>query len=972
MKKKIIRRKSRKTKSFNWKGFILFITLTVGLGLYFYNSQKRVPDILPVTYSGKAMCQGNAKCEATYDISTAADNAPIYVAEKIADIIIAETKDEVPEPEEQSRRIKEEVENVVEQIEAKEEEEEPACTTNQCKSEFLISAVAPDLTNDQVKETIESLKTYENGHVDERDPVAKPQVKPETNNPAVPPTSDCIQGKFGCPYPPGFVYSGDEPCGGSVAGFYCWGGQRYIINLPATHAAAQTYFAEIKSNIEGSNDVYALLSKQPGATQEEKIKNYLNSIAVYENNPLYDELFLKLKSKTTPQQAAPKSESGQQAPSQQEIADAKQACEAGKGKLLNNMDCVTTQEIQAKRAFCAKNDVTYDADTNSCTSTKSFTRAVVACTAGLQANGSYATCEANGQVKFSFCTGIKDTEWVDGACREKETLKNPKGVFTGGEISKNKGNDCIYGLQKEDPTKCAYAGGKATPPPPVDKVESPASDSGTNTRVVPEKCASYGVNNCGIVCGGTGTYKCDQVGANCTCNNPGSTITVSPITAAGAGSDTGSTDPSVEIYSVNDLKNINSKVCPEGSVPERIAFGGYRCTSIAVVDTTKPFKLYPENLKAGDSCKNGNDNSCSSGNCSLGKKTSTDKAEWLCIPETNSYIEDKDKEYKYGEFPNGFGCEGNNNACASGFCNIKWGWAIIGGKDVCADNPFEDAQSSVPSSSSQSSLNTSSNPGSITSPAVAAVDTGQHSSFNLGPLLTAGPPAANVSGGGAKISSPSFNAPIYSEPPGLTSHGSGDCVRVGNTYCDGERMFELYSWYRDNNGWWNDYGNNELEPAEFLGVMLIVESGGNTELLKSITTASTNQLWGEAAGSREPYCDSQADCQAGVLNFIGAYMESAGRRYNSLLDGKNPEGDSKTWEQYYQHLEDSGLSLEEIADMTVYSQKPKTIDLNAPTEWGSPSLVPNKGPNCEVYFAGGGDIVYSFQQQYNWNNGLCD
>ncbi len=108
---------------------------------------------------------------------------------------------------------------------------------------------------------------------------------------------ECEQGKFGCPYKD-IVWRGDEKCGKSIAGFYCWGGKYYVINNPATQDAANNYFAQIStllSDPKNKNKISELISKQNGNNQEEKINNYLLSLNVFSDSTRA-ELTTKLKS----------------------------------------------------------------------------------------------------------------------------------------------------------------------------------------------------------------------------------------------------------------------------------------------------------------------------------------------------------------------------------------------------------------------------------------------------------------------------------------------------------------------------------------------------------------------------------------------------------------------------------------------------------------------------------------------------
>jgi len=220
----------------------------------------------------------------------------------------------------------------------------------------------------------------------------------------------------------------------------------------------------------------------------------------------------------------------------------------------------------------------------------------------------------------------------------------------------------------------------------------------------------------------------------------------------------------------------------------------------------------------------------------------------------------------------------------------------------------------------------------------------------------------------------------------LTSTGSGKCQRIGNSYCDGKRIYQVYLWYKVNQGWWNEDGN--FTAADFLAMILMGEANGNEHDLIAIMVAVGNQLWG-SSDQRTAYCTSQ-NCEAGIFNFIGAYMQSAGERYNGIYDSRSANHGNVSAGTYaglsapptggYGRLAKLGLSLDDVANRVVYSQTFRQIDGNDPTDWGvvgrdrdlkwfrkawahnAPSGTTNP---CGVFHTGY-DVVYTDNQAATW------
>lgn len=191
-------------------------------------------------------------------------------------------------------------------------------------------------------------------------------------------------------------------------------------------------------------------------------------------------------------------------------------------------------------------------------------------------------------------------------------------------------------------------------------------------------------------------------------------------------------------------------------------------------------------------------------------------------------------------------------------------------------------------------------------------------------------------------------------------------------------------WYKAQpSGWW--FTNGDFTPADFLAMILMFEANGNQGDLKAIMTAAANQLWG-TSNDRSAYCESQS-CEAGIFNFIGAYIESGVRRWNALYESNfNPSPDTYLGLTSqpaggYDLLKAAHLSLRDVANAVVHTQAFRNIDGDAPTDWGAPGKDPDLkwlaralGHNalsgttdrCGVYYIGY-DVVYTANQAYNWS-----
>ncbi len=123
--------------------------------------------------------------------------------------------------------------------------------------------------------------------------------------------------------------------------------------------------------------------------------------------------------------------------------------------------------------------------------------------------------------------------------------------------------------------------------------------------------------------------------------------------------------------------------------------------------------------------------------------------------------------------------------------------------------------------------------------------------------------------------------------PDLTKDGESFCKSPTQCY-SGEGMQDLFNYYLQTPGWWNNNGTSAFTIEMFLGMMLMYELGEGVSGEDWLIMAATLQIWGDstAAGGHGPYCYST--CQNGVFNFLAAYVQSAHKRYDLLIKGIDP------------------------------------------------------------------------------------
>ncbi len=203
------------------------------------------------------------------------------------------------------------------------------------------------------------------------------------------------------------------------------------------------------------------------------------------------------------------------------------------------------------------------------------------------------------------------------------------------------------------------------------------------------------------------------------------------------------------------------------------------------------------------------------------------------------------------------------------------------------------------------------------------------------------------------------------DPEEITS----DCEGLTGQCYDGKGMKRLYEYYVGHKGWWNNYGKISFSVGRFLSMMMCETStalGGRDWTIK----AATLQIWGDssAVGGHVPYCTTV--CENGIFNFLAAYVESAQKRYDLLIQHVDPitrkEKNNYALEMTWPFLNDN--YTEEKSMMYYYAASnyiasqifnPNLADEiytnDKPYHWGSYSKVGSEG------------AFYSFDSFYVFN-----
>jgi RHS repeat-associated protein len=132
--------------------------------------------------------------------------------------------------------------------------------------------------------------------------------------------------------------------------------------------------------------------------------------------------------------------------------------------------------------------------------------------------------------------------------------------------------------------------------------------------------------------------------------------------------------------------------------------------------------------------------------------------------------------------------------------------------------------------------------------------------------------------------------PVTTPPSGLSDQD--DCDLIGyNGYCHtGKEAWDLYLWYVNNPGQWNDYGNDtNFTVLDFLAWITFLEIGGAMTDAKVRDILSTDIPGKVAAVCEQLNHESCATItNADILNYI-ATRASAGVRIVALAQGKSPD-----------------------------------------------------------------------------------
>jgi len=148
----------------------------------------------------------------------------------------------------------------------------------------------------------------------------------------------------------------------------------------------------------------------------------------------------------------------------------------------------------------------------------------------------------------------------------------------------------------------------------------------------------------------------------------------------------------------------------------------------------------------------------------------------------------------------------------------------------------------------------------------------------------------------------------------------------------------LYEYMSTHGGWWNNDGDG-LTYDEFMGYIILLENGGQTDALQYMIEAAGRQLWMNAKISKGhgPYCTSNP-CYSGGFNFIGHQSESFWRQYNA------------------KYFPDNGVSHDPLAprrDVSIFNENASSIGV----------LLSNPNPNWKIY---NGDRPYYWGNKKNW------
>lgn len=287
--------------------------------------------------------------------------------------------------------------------------------------------------------------------VNPQNPANPSNIDPDLKNAGLtidPKTGKCVQGTFGCPYD--FTWSDeDQSCGRSVSGYYCHGGKYYVINLPATHKAANNYFETVstKLNSYSTEELYSLLNLQSDESINDKLETLLNDLNIYDSH-VRSRLLSELQSRLAESDYA----LSQYNLAVQKYSDAKQACEAGGVNKYVGDSCMSPGQIESLIGKCSLENRIADLSTGTCGDLLPTLPATptTTCKTGFNANKTaWITCGGpNGNTpSYTFCSS--GTFTPDGKC---ETITGTSVTYTPsnpGNSSKSSWNgEMVYVNQK--------------------------------------------------------------------------------------------------------------------------------------------------------------------------------------------------------------------------------------------------------------------------------------------------------------------------------------------------------------------------------------------------------------------------------------------------------------------------------------------------------------------------------------------
>lgn len=226
----------------------------------------------------------------------------------------------------------------------------------------------------------------------------------------------------------------------------------------------------------------------------------------------------------------------------------------------------------------------------------------------------------------------------------------------------------------------------------------------------------------------------------------------------------------------------------------------------------------------------------------------------------------------------------------------------------------------------------------------------------------------------------------YVDPTGHISCEDEDCSSGKRSTKDipltkrGQAVYSLFIQLKWKSGWWNHETPGSLNPAAFLGLMILYERGWIPEAESLLKDAAKNQLWMDTSGigGHPAYCQGQT-CQNGMFNFLGAYGGGHISARVSLL--LSPAGKLN-----HPSITSLGESKENLIDkagdlgkyLLDYDRSRVAYNGNVPYHWGNDELFFNKVTKAEASFGLAANqivfrlpkdfIIYTLNQSAYWSH----